>query len=211
MRWLQQHWAALSGIFLSALYVYLQLVVWKRHGDDLMLTAINIAVTSCLWVILLVAIGTYFQRLKKVAGKLKPPQLTEAVIQKIEKVGKLRSLAGRADYLVQILDDLYHQFVKSQKPMPYVLGINAVPDVIKDHLDKELWGFRDKYRSYLGSLKIVVPESDSDLIKEGFPCNGQEYPALKRKIEAHAAGLRELADRLLVSAKEENAKNQTRQ
>jgi hypothetical protein len=137
--------------------------------------------------------------------------LTDAVIQKIEKVGKLRSLAGQADYLALILEELWHEFIKSQRPMPNPLGIGSMPDVIKEYLDKELWGFRDKYRSHLGSLKVVDPECESDLMKEGFPCEGQDYLAVERKIKAHADVLRKRANDLLASAKEENAKPQANQ
>ncbi len=141
---------------------------------------------------------------------LRRPVLSESVIQKIEKVGLLKGLAGRADYLAQVLDDLYYHYVTNQKPMPYVLGINAVPEAITEHLDKELWNFRNQYTGYLGSMKATVPECDSALVTERFPCNGQEYPDVKRKIVAHAAVLRKLASDLLTSAKEEHEKDQQR-
>jgi len=38
----RKHWLATAGVaggfLIPALGLYLQLVVWKRHGDDLMLT-----------------------------------------------------------------------------------------------------------------------------------------------------------------------------
>jgi hypothetical protein len=69
MRWLGKHGAALSGLFLTALFIYLQLVVWKKHGDDLMLTAASIVVTCSLWMILLLAIVRYWRHGADIAGE----------------------------------------------------------------------------------------------------------------------------------------------
>jgi hypothetical protein len=54
-----------------------------------------------------------------------PPRsavLTESVIEKIEKVGKLRSLAGRADFLRDYLEEVWHIFLKEKKDMPNPIG-----------------------------------------------------------------------------------------
>lgn len=58
-RFLQKHWAAITGMALTALYIYLQLVQWQLHGDDLMLTAANIVITVGLWTTLLTGIFHY--------------------------------------------------------------------------------------------------------------------------------------------------------
>jgi hypothetical protein len=55
MDWLKKHWATSAGLLLSALYIYLQLLEWRRHGDDFMLTAASILVTVVLWTILIAA------------------------------------------------------------------------------------------------------------------------------------------------------------
>jgi hypothetical protein len=57
--WLRQHWVSLLGLFLSALYIYLQLRQWQQHGDDLMPVAASIFVTVALWATLLSAIWRY--------------------------------------------------------------------------------------------------------------------------------------------------------
>jgi hypothetical protein len=62
MAWFGKYRVVLCGLFLSALYIYLQLVVWKKHGDDLMLTTTNIVVTCSLWTLLLIAIVRYWWR-----------------------------------------------------------------------------------------------------------------------------------------------------
>jgi hypothetical protein len=59
MDWLKRHWVAICGLFLTGLFIYLQLLQWKRHGDDLMLTAASIVVTALLWVTLVAAALRY--------------------------------------------------------------------------------------------------------------------------------------------------------
>ncbi len=59
--WLEKHWLGLAGIAMSALYIYLQLLQWQKHGDDLRLTAASIVVTVSLWIILLFAIARYWR------------------------------------------------------------------------------------------------------------------------------------------------------
>ncbi len=62
---LQRSWGWVATIFLSALYIYLELTLWKKHGDDLMLTAANIVVTVALWIVLLLTIARYWRRAKR--------------------------------------------------------------------------------------------------------------------------------------------------
>jgi hypothetical protein len=62
MDWLRKHGSAITGLFLSGLYIYLQLLEWKRHGDDLMLTAVSVIVTVILWTVLIVEIVSYRRR-----------------------------------------------------------------------------------------------------------------------------------------------------
>ena len=73
--WLKKHWVAIAGLFFTALYIYLQLLQWKAHGDDLMLTAASIVVTSILWMALLMAIGRYWGMQ---SGGGTPPPLPQA-------------------------------------------------------------------------------------------------------------------------------------
>ena len=35
-RFLRRHWAAMTRVALTALYIYFQFVRWQCHGDDLM-------------------------------------------------------------------------------------------------------------------------------------------------------------------------------
>lgn len=205
MSWIKT-WFSLAYNVATGLAAICCILIWLKIEPRDIGAAVN--GPHWLWLVgglflLVVNIGLSVYRIRR------RPVLSESVIGKIKEVGKLESLAGRADYLVQILDDLYHQFNKSKKPFPFILGVNAVPDVISEHLDREVFRFRDKYSSYLGSLKTTIPDCDSQLMKEGYVCNGQEYPDLKRKIEAHAAHLRKLANELSASAKEEYAKNQS--
>ena len=135
-----------------------------------------------------------------------PPRsavLTESVIEKIEKVGNLRSLAGRAEFLRDYLEEVWHNFLKEKKNMPNPIGKNSVPDAISEWTDKQLWRFRARYQDYLGSMEAVEPDCESDLVKDGFPHEGEDYLSVERKIKEHAATLRKRADDLLTKVRSE--------
>ena len=57
--WIRNHWLALLGVGITALFLFLQLLVWGKQGYDLMLVAGNIIVTVVLWVVLICAIVHY--------------------------------------------------------------------------------------------------------------------------------------------------------
>ena len=59
--WLQKHLWAIVSTFLAALYVSLQLLQWKKHGDDLMMVAVSITATVALWLFPLWTIGRYWR------------------------------------------------------------------------------------------------------------------------------------------------------
>jgi hypothetical protein len=135
--------------------------------------------------------------------------LTESVIETIEKVGKLRSLAGRADFLRDHLEEVWHVFLKEKKDMPNPIGIRSIPDKnIEEWTHIQLWRFRVRYQDYLGSMKAADPDCESDLVKDGFPHEGEDYLSVERKIKEHAAALKKRADDLLAQAKDEHAKAQ---
>jgi hypothetical protein len=64
---LEKHWGAISAVLVTGLFLYLQLLVWRKHGDDLMLTAGSIVVTLALWLLLLVSIVRYWKAAKGAA------------------------------------------------------------------------------------------------------------------------------------------------
>ena len=66
MDWLKRHVITLIGIFLTALYMYVQLLVWKKHGDDFVLTAVSIIVTAILWLVLVVSIVKQIEKASEV-------------------------------------------------------------------------------------------------------------------------------------------------
>ncbi len=77
MRLLEKHWLGLAGIAVSALYIYLQLIQWQKHGDDLRLTAASIVVTVGLWVILLFAIARSWRLSKSKQGASREARSSE--------------------------------------------------------------------------------------------------------------------------------------
>ena len=141
--------------------------------------------------------------------RLKSPDvLTESLIKKIEHVGRLRSLAGRADFLKDYLEEVWHVFLKEKKNMPNPIGVGSMPDKIEEWTDKQLWRFRIRYQDYTGSMEAVDPDCKSDLVKDGFPHEGEDYLSVERKIKEHADTLRKRANDLLAEAKEEYTKSQ---
>src|ERR1700716_2832094 len=97
--WLIKYWIPLCALFVACLSLYLNLQNWKRQGTNLTALALNIAVTFVMLGILLIAIITFYSRNQKLAAKLRQCELTGPVADHIKKVGKLESLAGRADRL----------------------------------------------------------------------------------------------------------------
>jgi hypothetical protein len=194
MRWVKEHGLALAGLVLSCLFLYLQLQQWKRHGDDFVPLAVSIVVTLALWALLVFATARYLRLAKGFQHRSRPD------ILRIESAGTLKNLAGQADWLASDLERIWYEFDKEQKKLVYPLGKRVIPDEIKEHTDKLLLSFRVQYQSHIGFVKSVDPEFHSGLIDEGFPCDGQDYLAVKRKIEAHAEHLRKRANEVMTRA-----------
>lgn len=149
---------------------------WAWLAMSLALFALSLASSSYAWI---------SNRRRK---------FDEAAIRKIEKSGTLKSLAGQADWLAEDLERIWYEFNKTGKTLIYPLGINVLPDEIKQHTDKQLWAFRDQYRAHVGFVKSVDAEFHSAVIDDDSQaCNGQDYLKVKKKIEAHAQALRERA------------------
>jgi len=136
------------------------------------------------------------------------PALAEPVIEKFERVGKLRSLAGRADFLKDYLEEVWHLFLKEKKTIPNPIGVRSMPAKIEEWSDVQLWRFRVRYEDYMGSMKAVDPACKSNLVRDGFPHEGEDYLSVERKITEHADILRKRADDLLREAKEEYTRSQ---
>jgi hypothetical protein len=69
--WLRQHWLAALGVLfglccvvVSCLWFYVQLLQWKKHGDDFMLMVANVIVTGILWL-MLIGTSIYFWKMSQ--------------------------------------------------------------------------------------------------------------------------------------------------
>lgn len=148
------------------------------------------------WSLIMLIIGILLGR-KMVADRFIP----QTAIQQIEKAGKLHFLAGQASWLAREVEKLWYEFDKNQRKLIYPLTGNEIPDEIKLWTDKLLMGFHSDYQMHIGAVRSVDAECDSVAMKEGFPCNGQDYVTVKRKIEEHADCLQKRADELLRKAR----------
>ena len=98
--WLIKYRIHLCALFVAGLSLYLNLAELEKARHNLTALALNIAVTFVILGILLIAIITFYSRNKKLTEKLRQRELTGPVADQLKKVGKLESLAGRADRLV---------------------------------------------------------------------------------------------------------------
>jgi hypothetical protein len=62
--WLRKHWVGLAGILLPALYLYLQIQVWKQQGYDFSIVTLGILGTVGIWVFMIVAMSRYWSDTK---------------------------------------------------------------------------------------------------------------------------------------------------
>jgi hypothetical protein len=148
-----------------------------------------------MWLVaglLLFVVGLSLSLYELVRG----PRFNQEAIRRFERAGALRSKAGQADWLAKRLEEIWHSFNNEQKPLKFPLGRNAIPDVIKDWTDRQLWSFRVLYQSHIGAVTAIDPDCKTDLIKDGFPCDGQDYLTVMRKLKAHAESLRSRANQL---------------
>src|SRR5580658_806796 len=103
--WLAKYAVALIAAFFAGLNVYLNLLNWRKQGTDLLPVALNIIVTFLMLALLLISISKFWFAQRQLSERLERSVLTQAVIEKIKQAGKLESLAGRADYLAQYLEE----------------------------------------------------------------------------------------------------------
>ena len=153
MEWLAKHWAALLavvGIFLTGLYIYLQLLQWQKHGDDLMLTAANVVVTVLLWAVLLAAIVRYWQlgadRIKQQGSTDKTPLWKWGLVFAIAISTFTLSVFG-----------LYRSFAKPPQPTA-ITPANVITTVnVQDYIRK--WSDDYSLKQRVFSSRELPPEA----------------------------------------------------
>jgi hypothetical protein len=114
----------------------------------------------------------------------------------VEQAGTLRSYAGSADWLNKELKEIKDSYVSDGRDLIEPLIGRPLPEISEKEYERRLVAWRALYAGHIGALKKIDPGFSSNLIIEGFPCNDR-YNDVRRKIEAHAAFLRERADRLI--------------
>lgn len=77
---------AIPTTLLAALWFFIQLLQWKKHGDDFMLTVANIVVTVLLWVLVALVIIRYWRK-----AKWLPNRTSVNEIEKDNETDKLKT------------------------------------------------------------------------------------------------------------------------
>ena len=129
-----------------------------------------------------------------------------------QEVGVLRQCADFADMLSGQLEGIWQRWRDSGGKLLYPLHSSAVPEGDKPLSPnvRRLLEFRILYRQHIAEVGKADPQFRSKLMDEGFPCDvaGQDYLAVKRKLEEQASLLRQRADDLaqafLTAAEQEN-------
>jgi hypothetical protein len=121
------------------------------------------------------------------------PRLSDEQAKLIKRTGVLESKAGQADWLVGELERIWHLYNNENDKLLYPLGELAVPEVVKEFRDKQLWAFRIQYRGHVGGVRSNEPDFHSDIMDAPYPCWSVPYLDLLRKLKVHAEALRNLA------------------
>jgi hypothetical protein len=72
----------------------------------------------------------------------------------------------------------------------------AFPVIIEDAHESDVHFWRDICAGHIGAIRKIEPTFHTNFIDDGFPCD-DKYNDVRRKIEAHAAFLRERARQLI--------------
>jgi hypothetical protein len=137
-----------------------------------------------------------WDKVNKLSGKFEVERSRKRPL--VERAGVLRSYAGQADWLHKFLREIKALYEAQGEQLPQPLARRTLPDTIRTDADQKLYFFRSLCESQIGALKKIDSRFFSNFTTDGFPCDG-EYSAISRKIEAHAAFLRDHADRLIRS------------
>jgi|SRR5271157_1679303 len=165
---LERNWGWAVTIFLYALYLWLALVVWKRHGDDLMLTAASIVVTSALWLALLLMMWRQSRRKSAYA-----------------QAAMLSHFASQAKDLANILEGVWHHWNAAGEAMTHPAGGKSEMKNWSAALAYERRDFIVLYSNHLMWLRTEVPTFISAAIQHGCPSDA-EYSDVLADLREHA-------------------------
>ena len=145
----KRHWlvsmgigAAVVGVLLQALWLYLQILQWKAHGDDYMGVALNVAVTVTLWSVLGFAIYRNRQDAKR-------SEATETKLEN-ERYEHTTILASRDASIVT----LQKQAGISERVKEHWMGCYSTANTEKEQLRHKL----EEVSSELSTLKAKLKQ-----------------------------------------------------
>jgi hypothetical protein len=200
-----KHWLTLAAMFLSGLWLYLQLLQWKKHGDDFMLTAATIVVTAALWAVLIAAYAKY-RRMHKDLTILesKRPDIIVEVVQESKRAGHQAALfwffAASAKNLTARLEEVWHHWNYAGEALIYPIGgspgIKKLSEIEAIDLIHERRDFMLLYMDHVTRIVGELPTFSSSTVHHGYPCDDREYVAVLADLKEHAEHLQELGNRV---------------
>ena len=124
---------------------------------------------------------------------------TQDEIRQIEIVGALRFYVWDIGELNKSLEEIQNLYMNDQIHRDVLLPLDSkeIPDEVKERKHRKLLEFRIAYRQHIVGVKQADRDFHSNLVDEGFPCDGQTYRDVIRKIENHHNLLRDQIDRRL--------------
>lgn len=126
------------------------------------------------------------------------PIRAEEDIKQIKLAGVLESKAGHAEWLADELEKVWMEYNNQGKKLIRPLGVNTLPDPVKEWHEKRLWEFRVQYRTYVYAVRFHLPtDFDDTIVSPKAESRPIEYLDLKKELKEHANRLRVLAQSLL--------------
>jgi len=192
-------WAIVSWLgpaILSAIWLYIQLQVWKQEGKDHMLTAANMVVTIALWLCLAGSIYRAHLRNREISNLMDGALV---VAQETKAAGRqatlLFHLADCAIDLKSRLELAEFSWRKAGDILVYPLDLSKNSYKEWGHHINEQRDFMCVYTQHRVRLSVDLPGFNSRMLEHGYPSDC-EYPIFLSDLQDHINTLERLGKRV---------------
>lgn len=193
--WMQRHWQFLILLLIATLPIYLDLLQWKKHGDDFVVAAISLVVSILFWVFALLVGVRYWKdavQAKRCQKKLvaltagnnqlvgqlqsKQDEIKEMENRYLENLDKTKSLVA-CQMLAEEAEQLWNKLrgIKREATAPGMVDADALKALEKPLEDppwpwhsRALLEFRYMYGQHQTRIGKFAP-SDLNLDLKSFP------------------------------------------